>query len=73
MFLLFPTSSVRIISFLHESRVYQAGTAEYAQVQAARLRQLHNGLEGGNQKQRRGHKQKTLADEMNETLRRLSS
>lgn len=54
MFLLLPTSSVRIISFLHESRLYQAGTAEYAQVQAACLCQLHNGLKGGNQKQRRG-------------------
>lgn len=67
------TSSALIITSCQSQRVYQAGAAEYAQIQAARLCQLHDRLEEGNQTikqrlqkkdQRHGKKKK-----MNEQLR----
>lgn len=56
------TSSVLIIASCQ--RVYQAGAAEYAQIQAARLCQLHDRLEEGNQtiKQRLQKKTKDMAE-----------
>lgn len=45
-------------SFPARVTVYQAGTAEYAQIQAARLCQLHNCLEEGNEKQKQDLKKK---------------
>ncbi len=39
---------------MSEVKIYQAGTAEYAQIQAARLCQLHNCLEEGNKKTKAG-------------------
>lgn len=58
------TSSVLIIASCQSQRVYQAGAAEYAQIQAARLCQLHDRLEEGNQtiKQRLQKKTKDMAE-----------